>query len=51
MLVMQDQPWDRVDIVTNGQNWENVNPVMPALMAKRATGELPDNVYFHTVSL
>ncbi|CAN0030474.1 unnamed protein product [Ectocarpus fasciculatus] len=48
MLVMQDQPWDRVDIVTNGQNWENVNPVMPALMAKRATGELPDNVYFHT---
>ncbi|CAM9453542.1 unnamed protein product [Ectocarpus sp. 8 AP-2014] len=48
MLVMQNQPWDRVDIVTNGQNWENVNPVMPALMAKRATGELPDNVYFHT---
>ncbi|CAM9267666.1 unnamed protein product [Ectocarpus sp. 12 AP-2014] len=48
LLLMEDQPWDRIDIVTNGQHWDNVNPVVPALMAMRATGALPDNVYFHT---
>ncbi|CAM9146176.1 unnamed protein product [Scytosiphon promiscuus] len=40
--------WDRVDVVTNGQDEKNLNPVIPALREKVATGKLPSTVHFHT---
>ncbi|CAN0085914.1 unnamed protein product, partial [Ectocarpus sp. 4 AP-2014] len=46
---IQDQEWDRVDVVTNGivDEAHAINPVVPALEAKVAEGELLGNIYFH----
>lgn len=49
LLLMREREWEQIDIVTNGHDWENVNPVVPALLAKKSSGELPSNVNFHTV--
>ncbi|CBJ33259.1 hypothetical protein Esi_0450_0011 [Ectocarpus siliculosus] len=46
---IQDQQWDRVDVVTNGIEDKNhaINPIVPALEAKVAKGQLPGNIHFH----
>ncbi|CAM9229439.1 unnamed protein product [Ectocarpus sp. 12 AP-2014] len=46
---IKDQEWDRVDVVTNGivDETHAINPVVPALEAKVAEGELPGNIHFH----
>lgn len=49
MHVLQEQPWDRVDVVTNANHAEALNPVVTALAAKVELGELPDIVHIHTV--
>lgn len=48
LQVMQHADWDRVDIVTNAQDEDNLNPVIPALQAKLSAGELPATVNIHT---
>lgn len=49
MRAIEDQEWARVDVVTNGLEDEHhaLNPVVPALEAKVADGELPGNIHFH----
>lgn len=49
LLLMREREWEQIHIVTNGHEWKNVNPVVPALLAKKASGELPSNVNIHTV--
>ncbi|CAB1107139.1 unnamed protein product [Ectocarpus sp. CCAP 1310/34] len=46
---IQDQEWDRVDVVTDGivDETHAINPVVPALEAKVAEGELAGNIHFH----
>lgn len=44
---MEEQQWDRVDVVTNGA--EVVNPVITSLESMVAAGELPGNIRFHKV--
>ncbi|CAM9816372.1 unnamed protein product [Scytosiphon promiscuus] len=46
---MEHQRWDRIDVVTNGYQDENhvINPVVPALEAKVASGELAGDIHFH----
>ena len=50
LQAIQDANWDRVDVVTNAQDEESLNPVIPALQAKLSAGELPATVNIHTVS-
>lgn len=49
--VMQSQAWDRIDVVTfvEADHPESLNPVVAALQAKKAEGELMDNFHIHTV--
>lgn len=49
--VIQDQRWDRIDVVTFASNAQTLNPVIPELRRLNATGQLPDNFYIHTVSV
>lgn len=51
MLLMREREWEQIDIVTNGHEGNSVNPVVPTLLAKKESGELPSNVNIHTVSL
>jgi len=44
---MEQQQWDRVDVVTNGA--EVVNPVITSLESMVAAGEFPTNIHFHKV--
>lgn len=48
---IQDQEWDRVDVVTNGivDETHAINPIVPALEAKVAKGQLLGNIHFHKV--
>ncbi|CAN0165683.1 unnamed protein product [Pylaiella littoralis] len=46
--VIRDAEWDRVDVVTSAPDEESLNPVIPALQAKLAAGELPQGVHIHT---
>lgn len=46
---MQHANWDRVDVVTNAQDEDSLNPVIPALQAMISAGELPATVNIHTV--
>ena len=48
--VMQNQAWDRVDVVTYADRPESLNPVVAALQARKAEGELMENFHIHTVS-
>lgn len=45
--MIEEQQWDRVDVVTNGV--EVINPVVPSLESMVAAGELPSNIHFHKV--
>ncbi|CAM9947114.1 unnamed protein product [Laminaria digitata] len=45
---MQEQAWDRIDVVTYADGPESLNPVVAALQAKKAEGELMDNFHIHT---
>ncbi|CAM9408479.1 unnamed protein product, partial [Hapterophycus canaliculatus] len=45
---IEDANWDRVEVLTNGQDEKTTNPVIPALQEKVAAGELPSNVHFYT---
>eukprot|EP00903_Cladosiphon_okamuranus_P013122 g12238.t2 len=40
--------WDRVDVVTNGQEKGGLSPVIHALEAMSSAGELPTTINFHT---
>ncbi|CAN0058419.1 unnamed protein product [Ectocarpus sp. 6 AP-2014] len=46
---IQDQEWNRVDVVTNGivDETHAINPIVPALEAEVAKGQLPGNIHFH----
>ncbi len=50
LRVIEDQEWDRIDVVTNGfvDKTHALNPVVPVLEAKVADGELPI-IHFHKV--
>lgn len=49
MRVMQNQEWDRIDVVTYADRPESLNPVVAFLQAQKAEGELMDNFHIHTV--
>ncbi|CAM9811215.1 unnamed protein product [Ectocarpus sp. 12 AP-2014] len=48
LQVIQHADWDSVDIVTNAQERDGLNPVVPALQAMVDAGDLPDSVHVHT---
>ena len=49
---IEERKWARVDIVTNGieDDQHALNPVVPALEAKVAAGDLPANIHFYKVT-
>ncbi|CAM9497054.1 unnamed protein product, partial [Ectocarpus fasciculatus] len=48
LQVIQHADWDSVDVVTNAQEHDGLNPVVPALQAMVDSGDLPDSVRVHT---
>ncbi|CAN0323051.1 unnamed protein product [Pylaiella littoralis] len=48
MKAIQHANWDRVDFVTNGHENGGLSPVITALEAKVAAGELSTTINFHT---
>lgn len=51
LRVLEERPWDRVDVVTNGfaDATHGINPVVPALESKVANGELAGHIHFYKV--
>eukprot|EP00903_Cladosiphon_okamuranus_P020100 g18458.t1 len=49
LRAIEDRRWARVDVVTNGFPDEQhaLNPIVPALEEKVASGDLPANIHFH----
>ncbi|CAN0445112.1 unnamed protein product, partial [Ascophyllum nodosum] len=48
MYIIGNRKWDRIDVITNAENSTSLNPVVPALQAKKDNGELPENLHIHT---